>query len=85
MTYHERDTDEELAALSTRFRDHEFTEDVYRASLFAKGIRGPDIEEIVAADLAIRAQFVGANVRLRSPMAADNIATVINSIKGHHP
>lgn len=42
-----RDTEDKLAALATRFQDGEFSETVYRASLFALRLRGDDIDHIV--------------------------------------
>lgn len=39
--------DEQIAALAERYREGQFTETVYRASLYAKGIRGADIDQIV--------------------------------------
>lgn len=38
---------ERIAAITTRFRHNEFSEAVFRASLFAIGLRGDDIASIV--------------------------------------
>lgn len=42
-----RDTEDKIAALAVRFQDGEFSEPVYRASLYAKGVRGDAIDHIV--------------------------------------
>lgn len=47
MAYHERDKAEQIDALSQRYRDGEFSADVYRASLYAIGKRGDAITDIV--------------------------------------
>lgn len=48
-----RDTEDKIAALAARFRDGEFTEPVYRASLYATGMRGSDIDHIVNRQMEI--------------------------------
>lgn len=45
--------DERIEALAIRFQDGEFSETVYRASLFALGRRGSEIDEIVKPQLEI--------------------------------
>ncbi len=80
MAFHERDVAELIDALSHRFRDGEFGEDVYRASL----IQFIPIDEacaMVRQQAATKMQFFESNVRLRSQKAADDIATVIHSIR----
>ena len=86
MTYHDCDKGDRIAALSTRFREREFSEDVYRASLFALGLRGSELEEIIANDIPIRDQFGASNVRVavRQKTARD-IATVIESMDPYPP
>lgn len=44
-------TAEKVAALSERFHEGQFTETVYRASIFALGFRGDAIDEIVKPEL----------------------------------
>lgn len=41
------DRRDKIDALAVRFQDGEFTETVYRASLYASGLRGSDINHIV--------------------------------------
>ncbi|HKY85825.1 MAG TPA: hypothetical protein VJL90_03590 [Pseudorhodoplanes sp.] len=48
------DIEERIEALAIRFQDGEFSEAVYRASLFALGRRGSDIDEIVRPQLEIQ-------------------------------
>lgn len=48
------DTEDKISALAVRFQDGEFTETVYRASLYAMGIRGDDIDHIVNRQQEIR-------------------------------
>lgn len=42
-----RDIEDRRAALATRFQAGEFSETVYRASLFVTGLRGADLDHIV--------------------------------------
>lgn len=79
MAYHERDIAEAIDALSQRYRDGEFSEDVYRASLIQFMPRD-EMDEMVRRDTAIRFQFAGSNARYRPPQAASDIKTVIDSI-----
>lgn len=50
------DTADRAEALTTRFRAQEFTETVYRASLYALGLRGAEIDEIVKPELELKWQ-----------------------------
>lgn len=45
--------DDKTAALAERFHDGEFSETVYRASLFALGWRGADLDSIMKQELEI--------------------------------
>ena len=47
------DTADKIAALTERFHEGQFTETVYRASIFALGFRGAAIDEIVKPQLEI--------------------------------
>jgi hypothetical protein len=47
MAYHERDRDEAISAISTRFKDGEFSETVLRASLYGLRLRGDELEQAV--------------------------------------
>lgn len=47
MAYHEKDLASEIEAIRTRFLDKEFSETVFRASLYAKGLRGDELNQIV--------------------------------------
>lgn len=47
------DRPDKIDALAVRFQDGEFTETVYRASLYAKGLRGADIDHIVNRQMEI--------------------------------
>lgn len=42
-----QDTEDKRDALAARFQAGEFSETVYRASLFATGLRGADLDHIV--------------------------------------
>lgn len=46
--------DDKIAALAVRFQAGDFSETVYRASLFAVGMRGDDIDHIVNLQLEIK-------------------------------
>ena len=52
MAYHERDLASEIEAIRTRFLDKEFSETVFRASLYAKGLRGDELNQIVRDTIA---------------------------------
>lgn len=80
MAHHERDIPELIDALSQRYRDHEISEDVYRASLIQFMPRDEAIATVRQQE-TIRHQFLGSNVRMRSQQTADDIATVIHSIR----
>lgn len=45
---------EQQEALRTRFHDGEFSETVYRASLYALGWRGADLDHIMKQELEIQ-------------------------------
>lgn len=45
------DTADKVAALAARFHEGQFSETVYRASIFALGFRGEAIEEIIKPEL----------------------------------
>lgn len=47
------ETQDKIAALAARFQEGQFTETVYRASLYAKGLRGDDIDHIVNRQMEI--------------------------------
>lgn len=79
MTYHERDIAETIDALSQRYRDGDFTSDVYLASLIQFMPRDEAIATVRQQE-TIRHQFLGSNVRMRPQQTADDIAIVINSI-----
>lgn len=49
-----KDTADKIEALAARFHAGEFSETVYRASLYAKGLRGDDIDHIVKRQLEIK-------------------------------
>lgn len=49
-----KDTEDRIEALAVRFQDGEFSETVYRASLYAKGLRGDDIDHIVRRQMEIK-------------------------------
>lgn len=71
---------EKIDALSQRYRDGEFSADIYRASLV--GLLPPDEADImVRNDTAIRTQFAGSNVRPLPRQTADHIATVIKTMR----
>lgn len=80
MAFHERDVAEIIEALSQRFRDGEFTSQVYLASIIQFMPRDEAIA-MVRQQEAIRHQFLGSNVRMQSQQTADDISTVINSIR----
>lgn len=82
MAHHERDIPELIDALSQRFRDGEFTSEVYLASIIQFMPRDEAITTVRQQE-TIRHQFLGSNVRLRSAKAADDIATVIHSIRDY--
>jgi len=84
MAYHERDVAELIDALSQRYRDGEFTSEVYLASLIQFMPRDEAIA-MVRQQETIRHQFLGSDVRLRSQQTADDIAAVINSMLPKHP
>lgn len=48
-----KDTADKIEALAVRFQAGEFSETVYRASLYAKGLRGDDIDHIVRRQMEI--------------------------------
>lgn len=47
------DRRDKIDALAVRFQDGEFSETVYRASLYANGLRGDDIGHIVNRQMEI--------------------------------
>lgn len=49
-----KDTADKIEALAVRFQAGEFSETVYRASLYAKGLRGDDINHIVRYQMEIK-------------------------------
>lgn len=48
-----KDTEDKIEALAIRFQAGEFSETVYRASLYAKGLRGDDIDHIINRQMEI--------------------------------
>lgn len=50
----QEDRESAFSALASRFQADEFTETVYRASLFAKGLRGDAINTRVREQLEIK-------------------------------
>ncbi len=48
-----RDIEDKIGALALRFQAGEFSETVYRASLFSAGLRGADIDHIVRRQMEI--------------------------------
>lgn len=71
MPCHWRDTEDKIAALAVRFQDGEFTETVYRASLYSKGLRGDDIDHIVNRQLEIAMDFGFTNDSAKLKAAQD--------------
>lgn len=61
--YSENDTADKIEALAIRFQAGEFSETVYRASLFALGLRGDAIDEIAKPQLEIKWQKTRSNFR----------------------
>lgn len=51
------DTADKVEALAARFHEGQFTETVYRASIYALGFRGAAIDEIVKPQLEIQYEF----------------------------
>jgi hypothetical protein len=47
-------TADKVAALAERFHEGQFTETVYRASIYALGFRGSAVDEIVKPELDIQ-------------------------------
>lgn len=50
----EEERESAIAALAARFQADEFSETVYRASLFALGRRGADIDHIVNRQMELK-------------------------------
>ena len=49
-----KDTEDKIEALAARFQAGEFSETIYRASLYAKGLRGDNIDHIVRRQMEIK-------------------------------
>lgn len=60
-----KDTEDKIEALAARFQAGEFSETVYRASLYAKGLRGDDIDHIVRRQMEIKLER--PHRKIRSP------------------
>jgi len=58
-----KDTEDRIEALAARFQDGEFSETVYRASLFALRLRGDDIDHIVRRQMEIKLEQSHGKIR----------------------
>lgn len=64
-------TKDKIEALALRFRAGEFSETVYRASLYANGLRGDDIDHIVRRQMEIVMDFGFTNDSAKLKAAED--------------